>query len=335
MQETQAYITIGELAERVGITVRTLQYYDQAGILKPSAKGSRNQRLYSEADVEELYRILVMKFLGIQLDDIRAAQHDYRDIESIKQLFRDKSQEMEEQFNELLKHFTALRNLATSTRNDETIDWTRYARIIQDFQDGGKYFWQLSCVYEEKASLEAEEQKQQSIRAHKDHHAKMKAMHELIAQAIVLMHDGVPAEDMRAQEIARKFNEIQEHTGWSVPVNHFVLGAEQHTHVTHHPLSSHDKTEEASLPDSSVDTYKQSHDQSEDHRHSSQVHPSLPSLNPANMMSMMFADTSGDAKAFGELRNDVGEYFLRANKALHERHEQLSPETPKDDTSKK
>ena len=35
----------GELAEKVGVTVRTIQYYDQENLLKPSAKGSRNQRL--------------------------------------------------------------------------------------------------------------------------------------------------------------------------------------------------------------------------------------------------------------------------------------------------
>ena len=39
------YMTIGELADKVGVTVRTIQYYDQENLLKPSAKGSRNQRL--------------------------------------------------------------------------------------------------------------------------------------------------------------------------------------------------------------------------------------------------------------------------------------------------
>ena len=37
----QNYLTIGELARRVGVTVRTIQYYDQQGLLSPSAKGRR------------------------------------------------------------------------------------------------------------------------------------------------------------------------------------------------------------------------------------------------------------------------------------------------------
>ena len=39
------YMTVGELAKRVGITVRAIQYYDQRGLLPPSQIGSSNQRL--------------------------------------------------------------------------------------------------------------------------------------------------------------------------------------------------------------------------------------------------------------------------------------------------
>lgn len=40
MQESaeEVYMTVGELADKVGVTVRTIQYYDQADLLKPSAK---------------------------------------------------------------------------------------------------------------------------------------------------------------------------------------------------------------------------------------------------------------------------------------------------------
>ena len=57
----QNYLTIGELARRVGVTVRTIQYYDQQGLLSPSAKGPQNQRLYTDDNVKDLYRILTLK----------------------------------------------------------------------------------------------------------------------------------------------------------------------------------------------------------------------------------------------------------------------------------
>lgn len=53
----QNYLTIGELARRVGVTVRTIQYYDQQGLLSPSAKGPQNQRLYTDDNVKDLYRL--------------------------------------------------------------------------------------------------------------------------------------------------------------------------------------------------------------------------------------------------------------------------------------
>ena len=65
------YMTVGELAKRVGITVRAIQYYDQRGLLPPSQIGSSNQRLYAEGDVELLQRILVLKYLGKSLADIK------------------------------------------------------------------------------------------------------------------------------------------------------------------------------------------------------------------------------------------------------------------------
>lgn len=52
--DNQEYLTVGEFARRVGVTVRTIQYYDQKGLLSPSAKGPRNERLYTECEVTAL-----------------------------------------------------------------------------------------------------------------------------------------------------------------------------------------------------------------------------------------------------------------------------------------
>ena len=55
-QGTRGLMTVGELASRVGVTVRTIQYYDQRGLLHPTCKGEQNLRLYSPADEERLNR---------------------------------------------------------------------------------------------------------------------------------------------------------------------------------------------------------------------------------------------------------------------------------------
>ena len=47
---------IGELAKRTGVTVRALRHYDQIGLLVPSERSFSGYRLYSDLDVQRLYR---------------------------------------------------------------------------------------------------------------------------------------------------------------------------------------------------------------------------------------------------------------------------------------
>lgn len=64
---------IGELAETSGVTVRTLHYYEEIGLLVPSARTDAGHRLYGPVEVERLYRICLLKQLGIPLDGVRAS----------------------------------------------------------------------------------------------------------------------------------------------------------------------------------------------------------------------------------------------------------------------
>ena len=63
---------IGELADATGVTVRALHYYEEIGLLAPSARTDAGHRLYAGPEVERLYRIRLLKQLGIPLDGVRA-----------------------------------------------------------------------------------------------------------------------------------------------------------------------------------------------------------------------------------------------------------------------
>jgi MerR family transcriptional regulator, thiopeptide resistance regulator len=54
------------------VSVRTLRFYDKAGLLSPSRRTEAGYRLYSDADLVRLQQILALKFLGFSLDEIRA-----------------------------------------------------------------------------------------------------------------------------------------------------------------------------------------------------------------------------------------------------------------------
>lgn len=63
-------LTIGQLAKRTGVTIRTLRYYDKMGLLIPTDYKEGGHRLYSLNDLLRLQQIQSLKFIGFSLKDI-------------------------------------------------------------------------------------------------------------------------------------------------------------------------------------------------------------------------------------------------------------------------
>ncbi|KTS83879.1 MerR family transcriptional regulator [Microbacterium testaceum] len=61
---------IGELAERTGLSIRTLRHYDEIGLLRPSARTEGGFRLYTADDESRLLLIRRMKPLGYSLEQM-------------------------------------------------------------------------------------------------------------------------------------------------------------------------------------------------------------------------------------------------------------------------
>ena len=62
---------VGELAKRTGVSVRTLHYYDEIGLLSPSHRSEAGYRLYSAEDIARLQQIKSLRQLGFRLEEIR------------------------------------------------------------------------------------------------------------------------------------------------------------------------------------------------------------------------------------------------------------------------
>ena len=65
-----ASVQIGEAADRVGLSLRTLRYWEECRLLVPSRRTSGGFRLYSESDLERLLILKSMKPLGLTLDQM-------------------------------------------------------------------------------------------------------------------------------------------------------------------------------------------------------------------------------------------------------------------------
>ncbi|MEK5520827.1 MULTISPECIES: MerR family transcriptional regulator [Heyndrickxia] len=62
--------SIGEFSEKTGISIRTLHYYDEIGLLQPEKHPTSGHRIYDHQDILTLQKIISLKFLGYSLDKI-------------------------------------------------------------------------------------------------------------------------------------------------------------------------------------------------------------------------------------------------------------------------
>ncbi len=74
MSDDQAPVfrKIGEIAAATGMTVRTLHYYEEIGLITPTGRTDAGHRLYGADALEQLYRIAFLRQLALPLDGVRA-----------------------------------------------------------------------------------------------------------------------------------------------------------------------------------------------------------------------------------------------------------------------
>lgn len=189
-------MTVGELAARVGVTVRTIQYYDQRGLLHPTCKGEQNLRLYSAADEERLYRIVALKQLGLSLSEIQESESRDAKAELTAALAK-REEELERKSSEILRDMNAVRGLCSRVESDESVDWGAVADAVGAAQDREDALW-FAIAGESVGDIAVPELSKDDVAN----------WHRLMGDAIETMHDGVLISDERARELAVRFSEL-------------------------------------------------------------------------------------------------------------------------------
>jgi DNA-binding transcriptional MerR regulator len=103
--------SVGALAKVTGLTVRTLHHYDELGLLKPSERTHSGHRRYTEQDVQRLYRIRLLRQLGMSLEEINDVLVDPSHPGALREVLADHLDRLDDQVWQLnaLRHRT--RNL--------------------------------------------------------------------------------------------------------------------------------------------------------------------------------------------------------------------------------
>lgn len=124
------YYSSGEFARMAHVTLRTIRYYDKINILKPSCINEYGARFYTDADLAKLQQILLFKYLGFSLDEIRdmtVGDPDYHYMENVLQI---QTRLIEDRIEQMQLVKKAIEDTTAAIQARQTIDWSQMLKLI-------------------------------------------------------------------------------------------------------------------------------------------------------------------------------------------------------------
>lgn len=145
-------LTVGELAKAMNITVRTLQYYDKEGLLRPSMKSEGGRRLYTKKDMVQLHQILSLKYLGFSLDDIKNNLRSLDKPEDVVEVLNSQEEALKSQIEGLKEALNAVQSLKKEVSLIGKVDFNKYADIIALLRQKNEGYWVVKFFDDETMS---------------------------------------------------------------------------------------------------------------------------------------------------------------------------------------
>ena len=202
------YMTVGEVAKKMGVSVRTLQYYDREGILCPSAVSEGGRRLSSDKDVVRLHQVLSLKSLGFSLGEIRAKLVAVDTPGEAAAMLEEQGRALQAQIDVLSRALEDIRALREEVLQMQSVDFGKYADIIVNLQMKNEFYWLIKHF---------DAQMLDHIRGRFDKDSGQEFMSrftKLQDRAVQLQNAGIPADSKEGQKFAKVYwDMITEFTG--------------------------------------------------------------------------------------------------------------------------
>lgn len=120
----------GEFAEKAHVTLRTIRYYDKMNLLKPSMHTEAGARLYSDQDFAKLQQILLFKYLGFSLEEIREMTLASADPHFLNESLKIQKRLLQERQEELQSMILAVDQTSAALEQKHEIDWEQMLNLI-------------------------------------------------------------------------------------------------------------------------------------------------------------------------------------------------------------
>jgi len=204
----RAYMTVGQLAKRMGTTVRTLQYYDLEGLLPPSDETCGGRRLYGDRDLIRLHQIQSLKYLGFSLDEIRHHLVALDTPSDVAAALAQQASSLRSQIKALKKVLSDVEKLRAECLAMDAVDFGKYADIVELLRKGNQNYWAVRVL---------DEQLLDHVRTHFDDDAGQEildAWRQVCVHATTLRDAGKAPDSEESLEVAAElWAMVQKFTG--------------------------------------------------------------------------------------------------------------------------
>ena len=192
---------VKELSQLTGVSVRTLHHYDRIALLKPSLRLSNGYRVYSEADLLTLERIIALKFFGFSLTQIKLLLKDEK---NALQPFTEQIKFLQQKAETLLNAQEVLQKIIAAMDNNLEIPWQKAIEMIGVYKmiEDVNESWAKNVLSESELKQYTEFQKKLAGSDHKAKEAFEKAWANLCQ--IVALHINIDPQSAKASEIAEQ-----------------------------------------------------------------------------------------------------------------------------------
>lgn len=195
----QGYMTVGEAAKKMDVTVRTLQHYDKEGLLSPSAVSDGGRRLYTDKDMIKLHQILSLKHLGFSLEDIRDRLIPLDTPADVARILSEQADVIRKKIADLTESLSAIEALKTEVLEMQSADFKKYADIIVNLEMKNDFYWLIKHFDSETLDhIRSRFDKESGI-------AFLRKFLHLRDEAVRLRDEGVPAGSPEGLQFAKAY----------------------------------------------------------------------------------------------------------------------------------
>ena len=126
----EGYYSSGDFAKKAHITKKTIRYYDEHNILRPSYVNENGARFYNDEDFARLQQILFLKYLGFSLDDIKEMTLKNTDSDFMSESLHMQMGLVDERIEQMELMRQALDDAAKIIDRGEHVDWSHMLELV-------------------------------------------------------------------------------------------------------------------------------------------------------------------------------------------------------------